>query len=60
MKNPNCSEKQLRSIASSFSLDTWNWLCTRMDFLKACDTLTPEEIRAVADVLLTEKLNETI
>ena len=57
MKNPNCSKKQLKQIAASFSFDSWSWLSTQMVFLDATETKPAQEIRDLADVLLTEKLN---
>ena len=60
MKNPNCSKKEVKQIAASFSFENWSWLSTQMSFLDATETKTAQEIRDVADVLLTEKLNQSL
>jgi hypothetical protein len=60
MKNPNISKSQLRSLASSFSYDNWMWLNTQIAFLDALENQTVDDVKALADVLLTEKLNASL
>lgn len=60
MKNPNLTKTQSKAIARSFSNSDWIWLSTQMAFLDAMDEKTEEEIRGLADVLLTERFNATV
>ena len=55
MKNPNCTHKQLRAVASQFSFEDWGWLCTKGEFLDATEAKSPEEIEGLAEVMLAER-----